>query len=158
MTSVKDKGRKKKKKVFTDIDPLGWANYALCLCPISVEQLTAKYSATVFGDYDLDFEPAASTAGVDADDEGEGDVVGSNEEGESSDARGVGSFIDDAGASEAEQDDTMYDEEEDFGDAQTSDEDGATAGNQASFAAAFDVEMENTEREIFGGSDSDDSL
>jgi hypothetical protein len=107
------------------------------------------------------FEPAASTAGVDADDEGEGDVVGSedsDEEGESSDARRVGSFIDDAGASEAEQDDAMYEEEEDFGDAQTSDEGGATAGNQASFAAAFDVEMENTEREIFGGSDSDDSL
>ncbi|KAJ7252265.1 hypothetical protein C8J57DRAFT_1722914 [Mycena rebaudengoi] len=127
---------------------------------LSVEQLTAKYGATVFGDYDLDFEPAVSTAGVDADDEGEGDVVGSEdseEEGESSDARSAGSFINDAGASEGEQDDAMYEEEEDVGDAQTSDDGGATAGNQASFAAAFDVDMENTEREIFGsGSDSDD--
>ncbi|KAJ6565914.1 hypothetical protein DFH09DRAFT_1472729 [Mycena vulgaris] len=126
---------------------------------LSVEQLTEKYGETVFADYDLDIGQAASTAGVDADDEGEGDIVGSedsDEEGESSDAGSVASFIDDAGASDAEQDDTMYEEEEDFGDAQDGDE-GATAGNQADFAAAFDVDMD-MEREIFGSnSDSDES-
>ncbi|KAJ6539839.1 hypothetical protein DFH09DRAFT_1323387 [Mycena vulgaris] len=44
----------------------------------------------------------------------------------------------------------------DFGDAQDGDE-GATAGNQADFAAAFDVDTD-MEREIFGSdSDSDES-
>jgi hypothetical protein len=126
---------------------------------LSVEQLTEKYGETVFADYDLDFGQAASTAGVDADDEGEGDDVGSedsDEEGDSSDVGSVASFIDDAGASDAEQDDAMYEEEEDFGDAQDGDE-GANAGNQADFAAAFDVDMDE-EREIFGSDpDSDES-
>ncbi|KAJ6603413.1 hypothetical protein DFH09DRAFT_1124342 [Mycena vulgaris] len=131
--------------------------------PLSVEQLTEKYGETVFADYDLDFE--ALTAG-DADDEGEGDIVGSEdseEEGDSSDAGSVASFLDDAGASDGEQDaDAMYEDDTAFGEAQDSDEDdegdeGATAGNQADFAAAFDVDMDmdDTERQIFGSDDSD---
>ncbi|KAJ6526850.1 hypothetical protein DFH09DRAFT_1328341 [Mycena vulgaris] len=101
----------------------------------------------------------ASTEGADADDEGEGDIVGSedsDEEGESSDDGSVAFqlFIDDAGASDAEQDDAMYDQGVALGNAQDSDE-GATDENQAHFAAAVDVDME---QEIFGGDDSDSDV
>ncbi|KAJ7833383.1 hypothetical protein B0H13DRAFT_2370469 [Mycena leptocephala] len=120
---------------------------------LSVEELTAKYGAAVFTDYDFDFGPAdaeASNEGADADDEGEGDSVGSqdsDEEGESSNTASVASFLDDT---DADQDDAMYDEDDydkdvELEDAQDGDE-GITDDNQAHFAAELDVDMQ----EIFG--------
>src|ERR1700761_5055089 len=70
---------------------------------MSVEQLTKKYGKTVFQKYDLDFGEAddkASSTGVnqpfDADDEGDGDSIGSadsEEDTELSDGASMTSFI-----------------------------------------------------------------
>ncbi|KAJ7256053.1 hypothetical protein C8J57DRAFT_1721614 [Mycena rebaudengoi] len=119
---------------------------------MSIAQLTDKYGEAVFANYDLDFgtgDAEASTEGVDdADDEGDGDIVGSedsDEEAGSSDGSSVASFLDDEDTSDAEQDDPMSGREEEEG----------TWDGQADFAAAYDVSMGELENQIFGDSESD---
>ncbi|KAJ6626403.1 hypothetical protein B0H10DRAFT_1941957 [Mycena sp. CBHHK59/15] len=104
------------------------------------------YGATVFCDYDLSFGKAkaeASGEGVDdssdADDEGEGDSIGSqvsDEEAELSDAASMTSFIDQQSASD--------DDEEEYSEPSVSDE--GQEDTKAQFAAVYDVDMD----EIFG--------
>ncbi|KAJ7210654.1 hypothetical protein C8J57DRAFT_1733535 [Mycena rebaudengoi] len=128
---------------------------------LSVTELTEKYGEAVFANYDLDFGKAdaeASAEGVDdADDEGEGDVVGSedsDEAAESSDAGSVASFLNDEDASDAEHDDPMSGDDNSY----DNEEPDGTWDVQAQFAAAYDVNMGGLEDEIFGsGSDSDTS-
>ncbi|KAJ7437732.1 hypothetical protein FB451DRAFT_1193049 [Mycena latifolia] len=139
---------------------------------LSIAQLTEKFGPTVFADYDLDFgiaDAEASGEDVDADDEGEGDIVGSedsDDEGETSDTGSIASFIDNEDASGGEQNDSEYDEQDDgmhsddpasgdnpasgddltSGEEQDGDQDGTWDG-QAQFAAEYDIDMEE---EIFG--------
>ncbi|KAJ7448032.1 hypothetical protein FB451DRAFT_1411598 [Mycena latifolia] len=138
---------------------------------LSIAQLTKKFGPTVFTNYDLDFGIADAEAlgeDVDADDEGEGDIVGSedsDDEGETSDTGSVASFINNKDTSGGEQDDGKYDEQDGgmhsddpasgddltSGKEQDGDQDGTWDG-QAQFAAEYDIDMEE---EIFGnGNDS----
>ncbi|KAJ7671749.1 kinase-like domain-containing protein [Mycena rosella] len=83
--------------------------------PPAPKASSPTFGDAIFVDYDLDFGTADAEVssegvgeGVDADDEGEGDVVGSedsDEDAETSDTGSVASFIDDEGASDGEQDD-----------------------------------------------------
>ncbi|KAJ7495511.1 hypothetical protein FB451DRAFT_1164239 [Mycena latifolia] len=109
----------------------------------------------------------ASGEDVDADDEGEGDIIGSedsDDEGETSDTGSVASFINNDGTSDGEQDDGEYGEQDGgmhsdnsgsgddlaLGEEQDGDQDGAWDG-QAQFAAEYDIDM----AEVFGnGNDS----
>ncbi|KAJ7612046.1 hypothetical protein DFH06DRAFT_1345240 [Mycena polygramma] len=140
-------------------------------------EMTKKFGDTVFAAYDLDFgtdEAEASGKGVgeDADDEGEGDIVGSEDsedDSEASDAGSVASFVVDDGASDidkdadayGEHDDDMSGEDEDAdgeddddmsGDAASGEEQGGTWDGKAAFAAEYDVDM--SERESSSGEES----
>jgi hypothetical protein len=118
---------------------------------LSVEELTVKYGATVFEQYDLDFNEARGDEADDEsegdgedDEEGEGDEVGSedsDEESGSSDAGSVVDFVDDT----AEQDDDMgdYSDVDAEGEEDDDDEDAdANAGNMAQFAEAMDQDAD----------------
>ncbi|KAJ7898164.1 hypothetical protein B0H14DRAFT_2557208 [Mycena olivaceomarginata] len=119
---------------------------------LSIEELTAKYGETVFGNYDLDFGKEREDESSDTDDEGEGDSIGSQdsdeeEAAEQSNAASMASFLSDDAS----------DGEEEYDPAATAEE-AASDGDfrAAEFAAAYDVDME---QEIFGDSDdSDDSV
>ncbi|KAJ7468154.1 hypothetical protein FB451DRAFT_1369170 [Mycena latifolia] len=102
-----------------------------------------------------------------ADAEGEGDIIGSedsDDEGETSDTGSIASFINNDGTSDGEQDDREYGEQDGgmhsddsasgddlaSGEEQDSDQDGSWDG-QAQFAAEYDIDM----TEVFGnGNDS----
>ncbi|KAJ7111312.1 hypothetical protein C8R44DRAFT_883129 [Mycena epipterygia] len=133
---------------------------------LSQQELTEKFGAAVFADYDLDFGTADAEAsgegageGVDANDEGEGDSVGSedsDDEAETSDPGSVASFIVENGGSDGEQDDEQDDamdgDDAASGEEQGGDQDGAWDGQEA-FAAEYDINMTD---EIFGdGNDTD---
>jgi hypothetical protein len=118
---------------------------------LSVEELTVKYGATVFEQYDLDFDEAGGDEADDEsegdgedDEEGEGDEVGSedsDEESGSSDAGSVVDFLDDP----AEQDDDMgdYNDADAEGEEDDDDEDAdADAANMAQFAEAMDQDAD----------------
>ncbi|KAJ7260736.1 hypothetical protein C8J57DRAFT_1720052 [Mycena rebaudengoi] len=130
---------------------------------LPVEELTQKYGAAVFEQYDLDFgagDANESTDGADqtadTDDEGEGDSVGSqdsDEDIELSDAGSIASFIsnDDSGSD---------DDEDGMADHAAGDEDNQQDGDwdgTAQFAAAYDIDMNENddEQQIFGDGSSD---
>ncbi|KAJ6628552.1 hypothetical protein B0H10DRAFT_2209467 [Mycena sp. CBHHK59/15] len=134
---------------------------------LSVDELTEKYGETVFAAYDLDFgkaDTSVSTKSFDgADDEGEGDDIGSedsDEESESSDVGSVASVIAEDSAPDSEEDDSMSGEEDtSLGmitwHEEDRDQDGTWDG-QAEFAAAYNISMGGLEDEIFSnGYDSD---
>jgi hypothetical protein len=138
---------------------------------LSVEELTAKYGKTVFDAYDLDFgkadaDPKASSKAnetSDADDEGDGDSIGSedsDEDTELSDAASMTSFISDHDASDDEQDDGMYGEDDGRGEDEQhedagSGEDDAGEDGTTQFPEAYDIDMEKQEMmaSIFDDSD-----
>jgi hypothetical protein len=115
---------------------------------LSVEQLTDKYGKTVFAEYDLNFVEAdddtKADETADADDEGDGDSIDSKDSDEDpdlSDAASMASFISDHDASDNEQDDGMYGEDEDASGEDDAGEDGATQ-----FADEYDIDMEQQEK------------
>ncbi|KAJ7111707.1 hypothetical protein C8R44DRAFT_742091 [Mycena epipterygia] len=129
---------------------------------LSVEDLTAKYGAQVFVDYDLDYEKVKSTkaglaANATSDDE-DGDSVGSqdsDDEGSLGDQESMGSFLSESDGGE-DDDAEFVDEGQDTGgqgEQMASDDE---EGHRAAFAAEFDIPMD-LETEIFGGS-GDESI
>ncbi|KAJ6535272.1 hypothetical protein DFH09DRAFT_1325097 [Mycena vulgaris] len=114
---------------------------------LSVEELTTKYGAEVFAQYDLDFDEAEGDEADDEgegdgdEDEGEGDDVGSEDsdkESGSSNAGSVADFLDDA----AEQDDDMGDYSDADAEGEENDEDAeAEAANMAQSAEAMDDDI-----------------
>ncbi|KAF7336360.1 hypothetical protein MVEN_02184500 [Mycena venus] len=147
---------------------------------LSVEQLTEKYGKTVFDNYDLDFGEADAKAGSkgvvetsDADDEGDGDSIGSkdsDEDTELSDAASMASFIShDHGASDDEQDDDMYGEDDEQADAMSAEEDAGSGeepnaaedgswDGRTQFAEVYDIDMEKEDLAAAIFDDSDESV
>ncbi|KAJ7127456.1 hypothetical protein C8R43DRAFT_1134711 [Mycena crocata] len=152
---------------------------------LPIDHLTQKYGAAVFAQYDLDFGPtdAAESEGIneasEADDEGEGDSVGSqdsDEDIELSDAGSMASFI--SHDNSASDDDQEYEEGDqqdavpgDYEHTEHTEQNEDTAGGykhaeqienwdgMAQFAEAYDVDMRQLDDEqvIFGDGDSTDS-
>ncbi|KAK6975006.1 hypothetical protein R3P38DRAFT_3213904 [Favolaschia claudopus] len=133
----------------------------------SEKQLTAKYGEQVFSQYDLNFGTAESGKASDADDEdkdgeGEGDSIGSQdsdgeEEIDISDVASMASFIDSDTEGSA-------DDEEDYNGSGASDGAGEADGHasqhpmsdddadrKAQFAAAYDIDMDQLDRDTYEG-------
>ncbi|KAJ7110935.1 hypothetical protein C8R44DRAFT_742710 [Mycena epipterygia] len=129
---------------------------------LSVKDLTAKYGAQVFADYDLDYEKVKSTkAGSAANatsDNDDGDSIGSqdcDDEHSLGDQESMGSFLSESDGGK-DDDAEFADEGQDTGgqgEQMASDDE---EGHRAAFAAEFDIPM-NLETEIFGGS-GDESI
>ncbi|KAJ7131413.1 hypothetical protein C8R44DRAFT_731639 [Mycena epipterygia] len=129
---------------------------------LSVEDLTAKYGAQVFVDYNLDYEKVKSTkvgsaANATSDDDDGQSVKSHDSDDEASlgDQESMGSFLSES--DEGEDDDVEFaDKGHDTGvqgEQMASDNE---EGHRAAFAAEFDIPMD-LETEIFGGS-GDESI
>ncbi|KAJ7136300.1 hypothetical protein C8R43DRAFT_955776 [Mycena crocata] len=141
---------------------------------LSVEALTAKYGAQVFGQYDLDYAPAAKGDGehekqdtgandeepsATANSDDSGDSVGTHDsDGESiADDESMGSFLTDDGEEDGEERVSSGSEAEvtgrSTGDGAVGSEFDDDSHNMAAFAAAYDIPMEedlDDETLIFG--------
>ncbi|KAJ7145493.1 hypothetical protein C8R46DRAFT_1045508 [Mycena filopes] len=132
---------------------------------LTTEELTEKYGPAVFADYDLDFgndeaEGADARDGAegadagDGDDEGEGDSLGSedsDEDAETSEAGSVADFLDDAGASDGQQDAAYEDEDANMYDEDEDEDEDDLGHEQEGAQTEYDHNME----EIFDGEDDD---
>ncbi|KAJ6476632.1 hypothetical protein DFH09DRAFT_1108760 [Mycena vulgaris] len=137
---------------------------------LSVKELTEKYGAQVFADYELDYGKAGGEqeesgangrdAGPDANSDDSGESVGahnSDDEQSIADNESMGSFLSD---DEVEGEEEFGSEGENAGGSADEQDVGSEDDDspRAAFAATYNIPMEDLATEIFGGSgDSDES-